>query len=109
MLYIKMEIESAKLGLLRILEKLPKDPEKANALLKEFRAYVSGKLDQSDKSKKWENVLIIGMIEIIKTFHEINQKQNKEIEKLQIDLNNALERINKLEQKKPLDDPESLK
>ena len=104
-----MEIESAKLGLLRILEKIPKDPEKANELLKEFRAYVSGKLDQADKSKKWENVLIIGMIEIIKTFHEINQKQNKEVEKLQIDLNNALERIKKLEERRGFDKPEEMK
>ncbi|MCH8916334.1 MAG: hypothetical protein IIA82_10930 [Thaumarchaeota archaeon] len=29
--------------------------------------------------------------------------------KMQTDLNSALERINKLEQKKPLDDPESMK
>ena len=36
-------------------------------------------------------------------------KTGDRIGKMQTDLNSAIERINKLEQKKPLDDPESLK
>ncbi len=101
-------IESANLGLLRILKKLEQDPEKASELLKELRVYISGRKDQSSKAEEWEHVLLIALTDMITTFHQINQKQNKTIEELRINLNNALGRISKLEEKRGFDHPEKL-
>jgi hypothetical protein len=47
-------------------------------------------------------------MDIIKTFHDINQKHEKTIEELRVNLNNALGRIKKLEEKRNFDNPEGL-
>lgn len=102
------DIESANIGMLRILKKLEQEPEKALELLKEFKVYQVGRKDQTNDGTEWVHTLLIALTEMISTFHQINQKQNKTIEELRVNLNNALGRITKLEEKRGFDNPEKL-
>ena len=79
-------------------------------LLGEINTYMEGICDSTDnpftKSEVGGLRMDFGIIRVLLTGFKTTSESLK---KIRADLNSALERINKLEQKKPLDDPESLK
>ena len=79
-------------------------------LIDEMKTYIEGVSDSTDNPFTKSELSGISMDFTL--FHAILFGFNKvkgKFEKIDAQLNSALERINKLEQKKPLDDPESMK
>ncbi len=102
------ELDSARLGLLKIIEQLKENPSEATELLKEFKVYWAGVTSSLTEEEKELGLVFASIIELTKTFHEINVKQNKDVEDLRTNLNNALGRISKLEEKRGFDKPEGM-
>ncbi|KAG2472191.1 MAG: hypothetical protein NPMRTHETA2_2120011 [Nitrosopumilales archaeon] len=79
-------------------------------LIDEMNTYMEGISDSTDnpytKSELSRLMMDFGLIRVLLTGFKAT---GESLEKIRADLNSALERISKLEQKKPLDDPESLK
>ena len=102
------DLESQRLGLFRIIEQMKTNPEKATQLLNESKAVMAGVVSQQSGIEKDVGLTIEVLLAVTKTLHEINMKQNKEIEDLRTNLNNALGRISKLEEKRSFDQPEKM-
>ena len=79
-------------------------------LLDEMDAYMKGIIDSTNN--QFTKSEVGGLMMDFMLLHGIlgGLKATKEkFEKIDVKLNSILEKINKLEQKKPLDDPESMK
>ena len=78
-------------------------------LIDEMNTYMQGINDSMDnqftKSELRRLMMDFSLFQVLLTGFKTTGERLK---KIQADLNSALERINKLEQKKPLDDPESM-
>ena len=78
-------------------------------LIDEMNTYMEGISDSTDnqftKSELRRLMMDFSLMQVLLTGFKATGERLK---KIQVDLNSALERINKLEQKKPLDDPESM-
>ena len=78
-------------------------------LLDEMSTYMQGISDSTNnlitKSELRRLMMDFSLIRVLLTGFKAT---GESLKKIRADLNSALERINKLEQKKPLDDPESM-
>ena len=85
------------------------ETEDLSKLIDEMNTYMEGISDSMDnqftKSELRRLMMDFSLFQVLLTGFKATGERLK---KIQADLNSALERINKLEQKKPLDDPESM-